>query len=558
MNEQLLENKNEIARRDSTIERKSSASGWLSSISFRTKLVIHAILVSALALLLAAVALLNYDVYIKRQNLVDEASVYAKIVGANSTAALVFEEAGTVERLLQTLALEPGFNAAHVYRVVEGSDSNLVLFASYSESSSTVSPVDEVPFNAEIIDADLVKVYRPVVLDGETIGVVYLEISTAELTEHFYRSLGIFCLVMVLALVFALVISAKFQQILIRPVNKLIETTVIVTQNNDFSVRAAKISDDEMGTLTDSFNSMLDTVQKHDSMRENVERKIRELNESLEIKVEARTKQLEQTNKGLRNALEDLQNAQSQLVQSEKMASLGGLVAGVAHEINTPIGIGVTASSHLQQKLEELKKQYIDGQMTRPDLENYLSTAQESGQIIFANLNRAAELIQGFKQVAVDQSSEIKRRFNLSEYIDEILISLRPKLKKTKHEVRVTCPEDLVIDSFPGAFSQIVTNFVVNSLIHGFDGIENGHINIDVRVQGSRILFVYQDDGVGVTEDVRDKIFEPFFTTKRGLGGSGLGTHVVYNLITQVLSGSIECNSAVGGGIRFDIDLPLP
>ena len=558
MNEQLLEKKNEIARRDSTIERKSSASGWLSSISFRTKLVIHAILVSALALLLAAVALLNYDVYIKRQNLVDEASVYAKIVGANSTAALVFEEAGTVERLLQTLALEPGFNAAHVYRVVEGSDSNLVLFASYSESSSTVSPVDEVPFNAEIIDADLVKVYRPVVLDGETIGVVYLEISTAELTEHFYRSLGIFCLVMVLALVFALVISAKFQQILIRPVNKLIETTVIVTQNNDFSVRAAKISDDEMGTLTDSFNSMLDTVQKHDSMRENVERKIRELNESLEIKVEARTKQLEQTNKGLRNALEDLQNAQSQLVQSEKMASLGGLVAGVAHEINTPIGIGVTASSHLQQKLEELKKQYIDGQMTRPDLENYLSTAQESGQIIFANLNRAAELIQGFKQVAVDQSSEIKRRFNLSEYIDEILISLRPKLKKTKHEVRVTCPEDLVIDSFPGAFSQIVTNFVVNSLIHGFDGIENGHINIDVRVQGSRILFVYQDDGVGVTEDVRDKIFEPFFTTKRGLGGSGLGTHVVYNLITQVLSGSIECNSAVGGGIRFDIDLPLP
>jgi len=558
MNEQLLEKKNEIARRDSTIERKSSTSGWLSSISFRTKLVIHAILVSALALLLAAVALLNYDVYIKRQNLVDEASVYAKIVGANSTAALVFEEAGTVERLLQTLALEPGFNAAHVYRVVEGSDSNLVLFASYSESSSTVSPVDEVPFNAEIIDADLVKVYRPVVLDGETIGVVYLEISTAELTEHFYRSLGIFCLVMVLALVFALVISAKFQQILIRPVNKLIETTVIVTQNNDFSVRAAKISDDEMGTLTDSFNSMLDTVQKHDSMRENVERKIRELNENLEIKVEARTKQLEQTNKGLRNALEDLQNAQSQLVQSEKMASLGGLVAGVAHEINTPIGIGVTASSHLQQKLEELKKQYIDGQMTRPDLENYLSTAQESGQIIFANLNRAAELIQGFKQVAVDQSSEIKRRFNLSEYIDEILISLRPKLKKTKHEVRVTCPEDLVIDSFPGAFSQIVTNFVVNSLIHGFDGIENGHINIDVRVQGSRILFVYQDDGVGVTEDVRDKIFEPFFTTKRGLGGSGLGTHVVYNLITQVLSGSIECNSAVGGGIRFDIDLPLP
>ncbi len=280
--------------------------------------------------------------------------------------------------------------------------------------------------------------------------------------------------------------------------------------------------------------------------------------EELELRVLQRTKALQETNNALEQSIVHLTEAQTKLVQSEKMAALGSLVAGVAHEINTPIGIGVTAASHLERKAKQYAEQHQAGELTDGDLEGLFDTALKSSTLILANLSRAANLIRSFKQVAVDQSSKKPRIFNLKEYLDELLLSLSPTMNKTKHAVVLTCPPDLVLNSYPGVFSQIFTNLVVNSLVHGFEEDGSGQIDISITSSEHQLSIEYSDDGKGMPADLLHKIFEPFFTTRRSQGGSGLGLNIVYNLVTQSLKGQIRCTSELGRGTTFTIELPLP
>lgn len=259
-----------------------------------------------------------------------------------------------------------------------------------------------------------------------------------------------------------------------------------------------------------------------------------------------------------RKALENLQEAQAQLVESEKMAALGGLVAGVAHEVNTPLGVGITAASLLAKKTREFGEDYREGRMKKKsDLEKYVDVAEQSSEIILANLRRAVDLIQSFKRVAVDQSSEERRTFNVYSYTNDVLLSLKPKFARTRIRTELTGDEGVEIDSFPGAFSQIVSNLVMNSLMHGFDPDDVGVISIRVGTVDNMAVIVYADDGKGIPSDIIGKIYDPFFTTKRGQGGSGLGLHIIYNIITQSLKGSIQCDSTVGVGTTFTIKLPM-
>jgi signal transduction histidine kinase len=239
------------------------------------------------------------------------------------------------------------------------------------------------------------------------------------------------------------------------------------------------------------------------------------------------------------------------------MAALGGLVAGIAHEVNTPLGVGITAASYLADQTREIEQRYRGCTMKRSDLENYLGAAREAAGMLLTNLQRAVDLIRGFKQVAVDQTSEEKRRFKMKDYLDEVLLSLHPKLKKTPHIITVTCPENLEIESYPGAFSQILTNFVINSLIHGFVSDIPGKIGLHIHEEQGTLLIRYSDNGKGMSTQECSRIFEPFYTTKRGQGGSGLGLHIVYNLVTQRLNGSITCESTPGEGTTFMIQIPL-
>jgi signal transduction histidine kinase len=267
-------------------------------------------------------------------------------------------------------------------------------------------------------------------------------------------------------------------------------------------------------------------------------------------------KSLEEKNQELERTLQQLKTTQSQLIESEKMAALGNLVAGVAHEINTPIGISVTAASVLTEDATEFFNTYKSGKMKRADLETFLDTAVESSSMILANLKRAADLVQGFKQVAVDQSSESQRCFHLKEYLEEIMLSLSGKLKKTKHTVTITGDETLTLDSYPGALSQIVTNLVMNSLVHAYQEEDAGQIHLDFQLDNEQLILHYSDNGKGIKPEHMSKIFDPFFTTNRSQGSTGLGLHIVYNLVTQKLKGAIQCESKVGVGTKFTIKLP--
>jgi signal transduction histidine kinase len=280
---------------------------------------------------------------------------------------------------------------------------------------------------------------------------------------------------------------------------------------------------------------------------------LRLLNEQLETRVEQRTEALQGANVELRNTLERLTLAQRQLLEAEKLASLGGLVAGIAHEINTPLGIGVTAASYLNEETRRISRLIERDELKRSDLDAFQQTARESSDLILRNLQRADRLVRSFKQVAVDQSTEDRRVVDLGASLGEILITLGPMLRKTPHQVVLQCPPGLIVKTAPGALYQIVSNLVMNSLMHGFDDRRPGTIRIDVARCDGDIAFDYADDGRGMDSAVLARVFEPFFTTRRGQGGSGLGMHVVYNLVAQQLGGTIVCDSAPGQGVRFHI-----
>ncbi len=265
---------------------------------------------------------------------------------------------------------------------------------------------------------------------------------------------------------------------------------------------------------------------------------------------------LEQQNAALNSALTALQEAQSELVRQEKLASLGRLVAGVAHEINTPLGICVTATSHLVQELKLTREELAAGEMTEESLAQFFDIIDQSLRIMTTNTQRAAALVRSFKQVAVDQSSDDMRSFRLKPYLSEVLLSLQPKLKGRQVTIELQCADNLELDSFPGAVSQIVTNLVVNSLVHGFERDQAGRIRIAARQEGNTVVFDYGDDGEGMDPETLGKLFDPFFTTRRGQGGSGLGAHILYNLVTGPLGGTVKVDSAPGMGLQYHLRFP--
>jgi signal transduction histidine kinase len=265
---------------------------------------------------------------------------------------------------------------------------------------------------------------------------------------------------------------------------------------------------------------------------------------------------LEEQNAALESALTSLKDAQGELVRQEKLASLGRLVAGVAHEINTPLGICVTATSHLVEELKLTREDMAAGTLDEDGLNQFFDIIDQSLRIMTTNTQRAAALVRSFKQVAVDQSSDDIRSFNLRKYLDEVLLSLQPKLKGKPVVVEIDCPANIEMASFPGAVSQIVTNMVVNSLVHGFEEGQPGKIKITGKVDGDFVDFDYSDDGAGMDNSTLAQLFDPFFTTKRGTGGSGLGAHILYNLVTGALGGTVKVVSAPGMGLHYKLRFP--
>jgi len=256
--------------------------------------------------------------------------------------------------------------------------------------------------------------------------------------------------------------------------------------------------------------------------------------------------------------IEELIQTRNELVQNEKMASLGRLVAGFAHEINTPIGVAVGAASTLEENANAIDKQLEQEEVNEEELLENLETVKEAARLTLSNLKRASNLITSFKRTAIDQSSNQVRRFEVKATIDDIINTLHNQFKRTAIDIQVDCPRDLVINSMPGTLEQILTNLLINSLIHGFDeGKNTGSINIKAQIEDNHLHLEYSDTGKGIAPENVEKIFEPFFTTHRAQGGSGLGMYICYNLIVTQLNGTIICESIPGKGIVFKINYPI-
>lgn len=300
---------------------------------------------------------------------------------------------------------------------------------------------------------------------------------------------------------------------------------------------------DELNEVVTAMNSMRQSMLNDFEKRETAEAALETLNRELEERVLQRTIELKNANNELNNTLLDLKQTQQQLVQSEKMAALGNLVAGVAHEISTPIGIGYTAASFLEQQSQQQTGEFAD-------------LAVESSQMIRHNLERAAQLVTAFKQVSVDQANEQLRSFNVSHYLQEILLSLKPRLREINPKITVSCPDRLVITSYPGCYYQIFNNLIINSLIHGYSEGRSLDISIDISQRDDEMVINYTDNGKGVHDDIKSTIFEPFVTSKRSSGCTGLGMHITYNLVNQLLKGRINYIDS-NSGAHFIISAPI-
>lgn len=277
----------------------------------------------------------------------------------------------------------------------------------------------------------------------------------------------------------------------------------------------------------------------------------------LELELENKNLDLQESNHELEASMENLIITQNKLIESEKLAGLGSLVSGVAHEISAPIGLGITGASHLEYICEEVISKYESGTIPPEEWEHYLQSSNDLVKVIVKSLQKTEEIIKNFKQVAVDQTSEIKRVFNVKEYIKGILISMDRLLNKRNIEFNIECDEMLQIESFPGLFAQVLTHLISNSLEHAYKDTDKGVVSLNAKIEDKEFIFEYRDYGKGILQENISKIYEPFFTTNRNNGSIGLGLNIVYNLVTINLGGKIDCISEENRGTTFIIKVPL-
>lgn len=364
-------------------------------------------------------------------------------------------------------------------------------------------------------------------------------IISATEESSIYRSIDngtrIFILFSLINLIVSIVIVYVISHRITKP---MVDLTALAKEmaNRNLSVRSTVKSNDEIGILSENFNIMVERLD--------------EATKDLEHKVELRTKEL-------RTSLNELQLAQNHLVEAEKMASLGSLVAGISHEINTPIGIGITAISHIDEVLHNIEEKLNNGSLTKTEFNNMLSNSIESSKIALNSLKRGGELVSTFKKVAADQHIEEKTHINIKNQMDNVLLTLKPQFKNRKITIAMNVDPDIILYCYPGAIWQVTSNIILNALIHAFDPDVEGHISIDIRASDSILEIKIADNGKGIDEADVVKIFEPFFTTKRDRGGTGLGLNIVYNIVTQLFKGKIDCSSKLGRGTAFTILIPM-
>lgn len=515
--------------------------------------------IATLTLVIASSLSIYSQIETYRGEISNKIDTWARYLGNVNAEYIYLNENTRSADLLAHLNVSEMVSNVHLYR--RDQTGELVYFTSYNKQGQP--PVgNKVGSVSKLlrpkITQDIVEVARPVSYLGEDVGYIYLRASAENFNQMVGNTIVMHVSVMLIMMFASFLLALRLQRIVTTPIAQLATFLQQTSRRRDYSARADTSSIKELSMLSDAVNVMLTRIQEYMQKQQIAEEQHRQLNSSLEDMVNQRTTALKDANMELIQTLEKLHQFQRQIVENEKMASLGDMVAGVAHEVNTPIGLGVTASTMMLDRLAVIQKAFEEKTLKASMMKRFLSESQENLEIIYRNLNRAAELISSFKQVAVDQSSENSRVFQVGQLINEILLSLRPRLKKIEHSIRVECDEDLIVETKAGPINQILINLIMNSIIHGFEDKEFGAIEIFVElIDNSKLKICYKDDGRGIPEEIQKRIFDPFVTTKRGQGGSGLGMHLVYNLVTQALNGSITLSSEKEKGVEFVITFPV-
>ena len=531
-------------------------------MSLHSRLVRSIMALSSITLLIAAISIINMVDKEGDETIASETRAWANILAKNSSRFLESDNDVSQVKLkeeLKELITTPIINHIHVYRLNE--DGSVEYFTSYNKNhrfpaiSNKINQITQLS-TIQYQDNHLELIVK-ITQGQQTLGYLFIQSSLLEKQSFIRKLIYITMAFLVVTLILAFAVSQSLFRTTTQPMVKLIDEISKISQSRNYQTQLTRQPYKELDILTKSINVLLLRTDKHVSNFVEEQEHVESKNQALENRLSARTDALKESNQELLSTLEKLHEFQDQLVETEKMASLGDMVAGIAHEVNTPIGLGVTASSLLADKLSEIKMAFDNQTLKSSQLKKFLTDSDENVAIIFRNLERAAKLISSFKKVAVDQSSAESRTFNVSGLVDEVLLTISAKIESAKVTVKVNCPEELYITSKPGPINQILINLILNSIFHAFDGLDNGTITINIMNLSDQLHINYRDDGNGIDESIKAKIFDPFTTTKRGSGGSGLGMHLVYNLVTQALDGHITLEEEEERGVSFDITFPV-
>ncbi|MFY7863208.1 sensor histidine kinase [Roseateles sp.] len=417
---------------------------------------------------------------------------------------------------------------------------------------STTAAFQEVrrPQSADEQDLTL-KASRPVLRDGRQIAELTVEMSAApllaakraDMVRTLWRS--VFTLTMS-----SLLILWVMRRRVLLPMTQLTQAAEALAAGQ-LEKPLDPVGSDEIARVSLAMERMRQSLlQAFDELRHHAT--------TLEEQVEQRTAELTTSNEDLTQALAHLKTAQHELVESEKLASLGRLVAGVAHELNTPLGNSLTVVSSLEDRYKALDEMLSSATpMRRSMLEDLVRDTRRGQDILQRNVQKAADLVRDFKQVAIDQTTDLRRDFDLARVVEDVLIMVEPSFKHTPFVIHTDLGSGISMNSYPGSLGQVLTNLLINALVHGFEGRTEGEVRVHcAQLSPDEVELSVIDNGRGMDESVRRRIFDPFFTTKLGTGGSGLGMHIVHNIVTNVLGGQIEVFSAPGHGARMLIRLP--
>ena len=472
------------------------------------------------------------------------AEKFAELLEAGLRLPLWQFDAASAQPLIDAVAADPSVSA-----IVVLNPDDMPLLA-YRRAPATASPagrpVDAAMARINVGPTPSIVVSRRIEMRGELLGKLTLVYATSAAREQLLGASAMLLAVIVAQMVVSLLlIGGWLRRRVIAPLDSLRASAEKISAG-DLRTVVPTLGTDELGALALEF----------DGMRQTLAQSVMQL----EARVAERTQALTDSNRQLAETLNDLQHMQNHLIQSEKLASLGALVAAVAHELNTPIGTGVTTVSTISDHVAAFRRQMAGG-LRRSQLEALLTDVDTAASLAQTSLERAAQLIQDFKQVAVDQTSSRRRHFELAEVVREILVAIRFRHKHFPLRFAVDVPNDIFMESYPGALEQVISNLVENAVMHAFDGrtqpTDDNVLQISARPGAGRVLLTVADNGKGIAAAQLPRIFDPFFTTRLGRGGSGLGLAIVYNLVTGLLGGLVTVTSGTAGGASFAIDLPL-